>query len=1213
MKFNNLYWFLLILAIAPILLLVLHYGRNLYHRRLHRFIAARLTATLVTADNARLRRRRLIFFSVACLFLVTSLARPLLNEREEEVKRAGADFMIAIDTSRSMLVRDVAPDHDRLSAAKRAVRELMTHLSGDRVGFIGFAGDARMLTPMTMNYGTLDLVLEGMNAETTIWRPGSDIGKAIKVAAAKLRQKELESRVLVVLSDGENLEGDAVMAAREAKLQDKLTIFTVGIGSPSGDKIPIQNRDAGGNVIETEFLKNMDDEEIVSKLDEQVLRTIAQVSGGGYVRLDKWDREADRASALCELYDNEIKPLAKSLRVAKVVSHAEMFQIPLGIAILLLFLEMLVFERRKPAAGRARSMAAAIAMLALGSLYANARPEQSSWREEIGEWKGGKLFIPPAPEGMRIDGSFDDWKQIHSMPLPHMKKDSSKLKLAWDQRGILGAVRWSGGWVEIDKQAPWKAHCLELFIEKDNALDHEVADADHEVEQYVFFPEQFSRQVTNAAGNAYWMIPMGIHKTKGALQSDPKTQDGIICYFDKGQWHNMVEFLIPASWLKPATMEAWTKMTLHFSVSTDGWPSDLFACDHKVNKAFRRPVTWRTVSLRPPPGDKSAASGATAEDRPPSAEETAEAVIERASAAEATAHKKTVEARVALLARAERMMKKGHPEEAMAFLREQLLDWPDDAFFLYNYGVVAYAVGDLIAAEASWNKVAVLNVSSLRDRTFLQLGNVTFRQAYALKATPRNWDKALMLYRQAEDHYRQIEKPPEEWIRNAATGNLSATCTQLGAVYLARGCNHLETAAAARKRIESHPDARAWEVNELIAELIAVAGKADADFDDLGKVLPGNADAVDGKRKANELLEFGLLAKARAIRKEVDEAGSTQNEVWTVKQYQEAISLYNQVLDLNPECEPAEQERREVREATRDVYMAEAGIEREMAKRIIKKCEKVAEMETKIAELRGQPGADKMKELASLESHLRMAYHLYPPVDPEVAIEHWQNAAEDYEIANSFTPGDRLVAKQAKEVFETLYNFRKDLAERYLSESKELPFGNDEEADAVVKKQELAVGHLREAQKMKPDKAKALLARESHVKKVLATSYVQRGDLYVKLGQQKRVLHLDRGVAYLEKAGQDYTFASRMDPELEVAGTSHKAATELLMKWRVELSKQIADMYEQEAAGMAEEEDMEVTIDESKLRGLALQKQEQDDSPGRTYETVERPEPLFNW
>jgi len=349
MTFNCAYWFLLLAAIIPMQLLVARYGRRLYAKRLHSFIAARLRGLLVRSDSSKKQQRKLILLSAALVLLVTSLARPLLKQREEEVKRAGADFMIALDTSRSMLVRDVAPDHNRLAAAKRVIRELMEQrLAGDRLGIIAFAGDARMVTPMTMNYSTLSLVLDSLNTET-IW-PGSDVSRAIKVAAAKLRKKELESRVLVIISDGENLQGDPLMAAREAKLQDKLTVFTVGVGTVEGGQIPVEKRDEGGNVIGTEHLEDQEGEAVVSRLDEHALRSLAQASGGTYVHLGKWDRETEGPSALCDLYESTIKPLARSLRVAKVVAHVEVFQVPLGIALLLLFFEMLIFERRKPGA-----------------------------------------------------------------------------------------------------------------------------------------------------------------------------------------------------------------------------------------------------------------------------------------------------------------------------------------------------------------------------------------------------------------------------------------------------------------------------------------------------------------------------------------------------------------------------------------------------------------------------------------------------------------------------------------------------------------------------------------------------------------------------------------------------------------------------------------------------------------------------------------------
>lgn len=353
MIFYNYYWFLFLIVLALFFPIVLWYGKKQYLKKLEVFIGIALQKTLVNKSNNKAFKIRLILLVTATVFLVLTLARPLLTEQEENVQRAGVDFMIAIDVSKSMMTRDIKPDKNRLEAVKRAVRDLLKKSSGDRVGLIAFAGEARMITPMTFNHSTLDLVLEHLSPET-IWRSGSDLSKPIEVACKFLGKKELAARVLVIFSDGEQHETDPGFVAREAKLKSDLTVFTIGVGSREGAKIPIETKDESGNVTSIKYLKDINEEYVISKLNDMQLRNIARITNGGYAQLKSRAWDSKKPSALDVLYESQIKPLAQSLRVSKVVSHEEIFQIPLLIAILLLMLEMLVSDRRKKVADIAK-------------------------------------------------------------------------------------------------------------------------------------------------------------------------------------------------------------------------------------------------------------------------------------------------------------------------------------------------------------------------------------------------------------------------------------------------------------------------------------------------------------------------------------------------------------------------------------------------------------------------------------------------------------------------------------------------------------------------------------------------------------------------------------------------------------------------------------------------------------------------------------------
>ncbi len=1190
MSFSSPLWMAAIVLMVPFAVIFYRLGRRLGIKRLHRFIAPALHTALVSGENAGRRRVRLVLFCLAMVFLALSLARPLLHEREEEVKRMGVDFMIALDTSNSMLVRDVPPDHNRLAAAKRAIRELMGRLSGDRVGIIGFAGQARMLTPMTFNYQTLELVLDGVGTDT-IWQQGTNLGQAIKTAARVLRKRKLESRVLVIISDGGSLEGDPVIAAREANVEDNLTIFTVGIGSAEGGRIPVERRDEGGNVIATEYLKDIDDNPVVSALDEQTLQGIAQATGGAYVRLVGRHPDTQDPSVLAELYDSQIQPLAASLRVANVVARVEVFQIPLAVALALLLAQTLVFERKR------RAGAATLAVLCAGLLFGGDARAGSAQ---------GKLFIPHAEHPIRVDGDLNDWRGIEPMPLPFMDKDTSRVQLAWRESGLYGVARWERGTVEIDRARPWRGDSFELFIEKDNAQNHDSSDADHEVEQYIFIPDVGPAD-EKATGPGYWMVPRGLHHTEGVRLSEGHKDggEGIACMWGKTPWLYWVEFCVPAPMLKPAAMESRTKITLHFSLNEEGWPVQQFAVDKNVNQAYRRPITWRTVMLEPREEDRLR-EGEEPSPEPPPAEPTEEPEEEAEPAALTRAR------RGDLLAEAEKLMKDDRPGAAAELLRRKLLKWPKDPYLLYNYGVASYADGRYMEAESAWTSAALKNEKHLTGRMLLQLGNTAFRQAYAMKPGPRTWHNALMLYRRAGDYYEQLEGQ-KSGPREAALKNLNACRQQIIGVYLERGNWHRGHAEKIRKSIADDPKLKVWQIHDLIEELIKEAQKAKSDFQELLAAAPGHEEAEQALERVDAVLEYGLLAKARALRREVDEAGSTQNEVWTIEKYREALTYYDRALALNPDREEARREQREVREATRDVYLSEASVERNMAREVLNERVTERDLEKQIAEMEKLPGAEKLTELGGLRAKLRWVKKRYPPSDPEEAIKHWENAARDYEIALTFTPDDALVEKKATELEDIMFRHRKKLAGEYVAEAEGITVTNDEEADAEVKRLELAVKHLKRAAQMRPDEAPAVAERLEEVKGLLARSYKRRGDIYRGLAEKRRVEFLDRAVAYMEKAGQDYVFAHRTDPDLKEAAKAHKKTMKELMEMRVELSDRIAAQYQEEADEGVGAGDEAVQIDASKLRELALQKREESLGPTRTYETVERPEPVNNW
>jgi len=563
--------------------------------------------------------------------------------------------------------------------------------------------------------------------------------------------------------------------------------------------------------------------------------------------------------------------------------------------------------------------------------------------------------------------------------------------------------------------------------------------------------------------------------------------------------------------------------------------------------------------------------------------------------------------RAALLRRAEQKMKQGDAIGAMTLLQDQMPNGGDDAFLLYNYGITAYAAEKWAIAEAAWDKVALLNEPSLRNAIFFQRGNVLFRQAFDLPFSQKNWGKNITLYRRATESYLKIQPQTD-----AVQKNIAATTARLCAVYLARGTLHLGKALDEKAGLKSAQKMQAWKVNDALDRLLQETGKAQVDFQDLETLSPNHTKVAEGQTAINQLFEYGFLAKAHALRREADEAGSTQNEVWTVQKYQESITYYDQVLLANPTNAVAKQGALAVRTSLKNLYISEAEIEREQSASILKKRDREKKLAKEIDRLKTKSGAEALTQLAEAEASLRSLQSRYPLSDPEQAIQCLENATEDYQTALSFLPNDPTAKTKREGVFDEIFQLRKTLAEQYLQEAQALPFENDEDADKVVKTQELAVKHLKRAQTMKPSEALAVQRREVEAKKALAQSYTQRAELYTTLGREKKALHLDRAVAYFEKAGQDYVFALRADPLLTDIVAPQKAVQTQLTAMRLELSRNVAAAYEQEAL---EESDEEITfeIDSDYLRELTLQNDSDKKAPSRTYKTIERPEPVFNW
>ena len=297
--------------------------------QLKRFASPQLIGAL-TRNLSRTRRGyKNGLFLLSLFLLFTALARPQYGYEWIDVKRKGIDLLFALDTSKSMLAEDIKPN--RLKRAHFAILDFVQRLEGDRVGLLPFAGSSFLMCPLTMDYDAFE---ESLGAVTTdiIPKGGTNIAGVIE-AASNILNNGANHKILIILTDGENLQGDAIKAA-EKYAKEGLTIYTVGVGTSDGELIPV----AGGKG----FVKDSSGKYVTSKLDENTLREIAERSGGIYAPLGRAGQGLDT------IYQQKLSLVPKeelSERRHKV--PIDRFEWPLGGALFFLALELLLGERRR--------------------------------------------------------------------------------------------------------------------------------------------------------------------------------------------------------------------------------------------------------------------------------------------------------------------------------------------------------------------------------------------------------------------------------------------------------------------------------------------------------------------------------------------------------------------------------------------------------------------------------------------------------------------------------------------------------------------------------------------------------------------------------------------------------------------------------------------------------------------------------------------------
>jgi len=325
-------WFWALIAVAVLALLFLRAEKRAI-AKLREFVSPKLLPQLSATVNRSRRVARFGFVLLGLALAIVSLARPQWGYIYQDVKRKGLDLVFAVDTSRSMLSNDVQPN--RLERVKLAAQDLMNQLEGDRVGLIAFAGRAFLQAPLTIDY---EAEVESINDLDTKIIPegGTNISEAINLAVQTFGKSAAGNRALIIFTDGEELNGDAIKAAKAAA-DGGVKIFTVGVGTLQGSLIPVPSNDGG-----TAFVKDSAGQVVKSKLDEKRLREIAQATGGFYLHLENGPQ------TMAQLYSQGLANM-KAAEIDARLSRTpiERYEWPLGATLVALTISVLISERKR--------------------------------------------------------------------------------------------------------------------------------------------------------------------------------------------------------------------------------------------------------------------------------------------------------------------------------------------------------------------------------------------------------------------------------------------------------------------------------------------------------------------------------------------------------------------------------------------------------------------------------------------------------------------------------------------------------------------------------------------------------------------------------------------------------------------------------------------------------------------------------------------------
>lgn len=318
--------FLLLILLIPFFFVIQAVVLRFRRARIRKFGDENLVRQLMPSYSRSKVWVRLSLFSIAFFFFAIGLSRPQIGAKIKEHETKGAEIMIVLDVSNSMLAEDYSPN--RLDRAKLAISRLVDKLRDDRIGLIVFAGNSFVQLPITTDYVSAKMFLNSISTDSVPIQ-GTAIGEAINTAIRSFSAQSEKSRAIIIITDGENHEDDPVAAAKQAA-EMGIRVFTIGVGSPEGKPIPMNG----------ELLKDKEGNIVVTRLDESVLQDVASAGNGAYVRA------GNSEFGLNPIIEDIRKMEDEKYKSIVFEEFDEQFMYFLAIAFFFLVLEMLIGDRR---------------------------------------------------------------------------------------------------------------------------------------------------------------------------------------------------------------------------------------------------------------------------------------------------------------------------------------------------------------------------------------------------------------------------------------------------------------------------------------------------------------------------------------------------------------------------------------------------------------------------------------------------------------------------------------------------------------------------------------------------------------------------------------------------------------------------------------------------------------------------------------------------